>query len=152
MSFSEIVHGLWVGSRPRQVRGLDSLFDLLVLAENQWQPPTGVFKPLPVIRAPMTDDFKGMPVKDKLQALRAARSVSAAVQEQKQVLVTCYMGLNRSALIAALVLTRAPFKMPASEAISHIRSMRSPYALSNPNFEKFLHDIAEAALATDAPP
>jgi protein-tyrosine phosphatase len=146
MSFSEIVHGLWVGSRPRQIKELSYFFDTVILTAKEWQPPTSIFGGLQVVRAPMRDKIDSMPIEDKACALRAAQEAAKALSEKRRVLITCWEGLNRSSLIAALVLTRPPFKMRASEAITRIRSMRSPCAFSNPNFEKFLYDSTAIVL------
>ncbi len=150
MSFSEIVHGLWVGSRPRQIKELPTFFDTLVLTAKEWQPPAHVFGNLQVIRAPLRDKLEAMPAEDKTRALRAAQEVRKALADKKRVLICCWEGLNRSTLVAALVLTRSPFKMKAGEAIAHIRCMRSPDAFSNPNFENFLYVTAARETAPGA--
>ena len=54
----------------------------------------------------------------------------------KKVLIRCQAGLNRSGLVMALVLMREG--MSAREAIDLIREKRSPWALFNKNFEKWL--------------
>lgn len=58
----------------------------------------------------------------------------------KRVLVRCQAGWNRSGLVTALVLMRDGFS--AQEAISLLRERRSPYALCNVTFERWL--ITEA--------
>jgi len=54
----------------------------------------------------------------------------------KKVLIRCQAGWNRSGLIMALVLMREGYT--AQESISLIREKRSPYALCNKHFERFL--------------
>jgi protein-tyrosine phosphatase len=54
----------------------------------------------------------------------------------KKVLIRCQAGWNRSGLIMALVLMREGYT--AEETISLIREKRSPYALCNKHFERFL--------------
>jgi protein-tyrosine phosphatase len=54
------------------------------------------------------------------------------------VLVHCQAGLNRSSLIAGRALMLAG--MSADEAISTLRTRRSPACLCNPAFEKWLRD------------
>lgn len=54
----------------------------------------------------------------------------------KRVLVRCQAGWNRSGLVTALVLMRDGFS--AQEAISLLRERRSPFALCNATFERWL--------------
>lgn len=55
----------------------------------------------------------------------------------QRVLLRCQAGLNRSSLVAALVLMRSG--MTSSEAIRIIRAGRSPECLFNKSFFEFLH-------------
>ena len=59
----------------------------------------------------------------------------------RKVLIRCQAGLNRSGLIMALVLIRDG-KSPI-EAIDLIREKRSPVALNNVNFLKYLHSNSQ---------
>lgn len=59
--------------------------------------------------------------------------------EGKRVLIRCQAGWNRSGLITALVLMLDG--IPATEAIDLIRKQRSPHALCNPDFVKFLENL-----------
>jgi hypothetical protein len=52
-------------------------------------------------------------------------------------LVHCQVGLNRSALIAGLVLVRE-YGMTPDDAIAMLRRIRSPAVLCNPAFEQWL--------------
>lgn len=56
-------------------------------------------------------------------------------------LVHCQVGLNRSPLIAGLVLVRN-FDMTPDDAIAMLRKERSPAVLCNPAFEKWLREQA----------
>jgi protein-tyrosine phosphatase len=58
----------------------------------------------------------------------------------KKVAARCQAGWNRSGLIVALVLLKDGFT--AEEAISLIRDRRSPNALCNPHFVKFIQEIS----------
>jgi len=58
----------------------------------------------------------------------------------KTVAARCQAGWNRSGLIVALVLLKDGFT--AEEAISLIRDRRSPNALCNPHFVKFIQEIS----------
>jgi protein tyrosine phosphatase len=58
---------------------------------------------------------------------------------QGPVLVHCQAGLNRSSLIVARSLMLQG--MSADEAISKLRTSRSPACLCNPTFEDYLHSL-----------
>jgi hypothetical protein len=58
----------------------------------------------------------------------------------KKVAARCQAGWNRSGLIIALVLLKEGYS--ADEAISLIRERRSPNALCNPHFVKFIEEQA----------
>jgi protein-tyrosine phosphatase len=57
-------------------------------------------------------------------------------KKEQRVLVRCEAGLNRSGLVNGLILMKDG--MSAEKAIALIRKRRSPYALSNAEFEKYL--------------
>lgn len=57
----------------------------------------------------------------------------------KRVLLHCEAGLNRSCLLAGLVI-RERLAVTGSDAISRIRSIRSPDALCNSTYERFLRN------------
>jgi protein-tyrosine phosphatase len=60
----------------------------------------------------------------------------------KRVLVTCHMGINRSASVAALSLMQLE-RLPAGIAIERVRSARGPHVpmtpLCNSSFVEALH-------------
>ena len=57
----------------------------------------------------------------------------------KRVLVRCLAGLNRSGLVIALVMIMAGYS--ASDAIAHIRGVRSRNALCNRDFAQWLVEL-----------
>jgi protein-tyrosine phosphatase len=59
----------------------------------------------------------------------------------KKVAARCQAGWNRSGLIIALVLLKEGYS--ADDAISLIRERRSPNALCNPHFVKFIEEQAK---------
>lgn len=79
---------------------------------------------------PMTDG-PHLPDPDHLAV--AVDLVVADVQLGFKVLVRCYAGLNRSALVAGLALTRLT-DAPGAEIITGLRAARSPHVLCNPVF------------------
>jgi hypothetical protein len=80
---------------------------------------------------PFADE--GVPTLHKLQAV--ARLGADLVRERERVLVHCQMGLNRSALVAGLVLVHNG--MSGSEAVTRLQERR-PGALYNEVFAAFL--------------
>jgi len=56
------------------------------------------------------------------------------------VLARCQAGWNRSGLVIALVLIRAG--MSPTDAVHTLRETRSPHALSNPDFEEYVLQLA----------
>lgn len=72
-------------------------------------------------------------------ALEAAELVSEYWAEDNRILVRCNMGLNRSGLIVALALV--DHGNDAQKVIDRIREKRSPNALCNPWFVKYILDF-----------
>lgn len=138
-SSSEVAPGLFVGSKPSPGRyaGLDAI----VLAAQEYQPPAHLFPGLEVIYAPLDDaPGRSMYGHEVVTAMKAAARVAHLLQSGRRVLVTCQMGLNRSALVAALAMHEV-YGMEADEIVKRLRQARGVWALSNPNFEKLLRDI-----------
>lgn len=75
----------------------------------------------------------------KPELLRLADWLHAEWKLGKRVAAKCQAGLNRSALIAALVLLKEGFS--AEEAIKLIREKRSEYALFNESFVSFIFEV-----------
>lgn len=120
---------LWVGSRPGPE--VCRVFDVVVLAAMEYQPklPCAI-----VLRAPIDDDQ--LTLQEAQKVIDAARKVNELRRCGKRVLVTCNMGVNRSALVAALALML--LGASAEEAIAQVRSNRKPPSgmmpLSNEHF------------------
>lgn len=57
----------------------------------------------------------------------------------RRILVRCLAGLNRSALVVALVMIMAGYT--SLDAIEHLRRARSEWVLHNPDFEKWLLEL-----------
>lgn len=70
---------------------------------------------------------------------RIVNDIHADWKRGDKVLVRCQAGWNRSGLITALILMKEGYT--ADEAISLIREKRSPHALCNKKFEKFLREL-----------
>lgn len=69
-------------------------------------------------------------------------------KQGKRVASKCQMGWNRSGLVLALVLLLDGYS--ADEAIELIREKRSPHALSNSSFVRFIKDVYETEFKKQA--
>lgn len=137
-NYDKVAPRLWVGSAPDPTKPYPE-FDAIVLAAEEFQPTFENFKGT-VIRAPF-DDTAYPTAKERKIAIRAAREVAKRLRKGQRVLVTCVMGLNRSALVAGLALKMAS-KLTTEEIIARIRKARGPLALSNKAFERFLRGFS----------
>lgn len=82
-----------------------------------------VAKECRLVEFPMDD--APLTVTDAFNANAAASSVQRALATGGRVLVTCFMGVNRSAFVAALAMIRYYGLRPA-EAIAQVRALRRP--------------------------
>lgn len=134
--FNEVAPGLFVGSKPPPGRPAGA--DVLVLAASEHQPPSAWFPEMLVVRAPLEDTPTRVMREEEIRtALRTASLVVERLRAGCKVLVTCAMGWNRSALIAALALQKLQ-DLSVDEIITRMRQARGIFSLSNPNFEKLL--------------
>jgi protein-tyrosine phosphatase len=135
----EVAPRLYVGSKPPP--GQHPQYDAIVLAAIEYQPPAHLFPGTEVIHAPF-DDAPGRLMRNDeiVTAVKAAARVARRLRAGRRLLVTCAMGLNRSALIAAIAMHDV-YGMRADEIIRRIRRVRGMGALSNPNFEKLLRTV-----------
>jgi protein-tyrosine phosphatase len=130
---SNVATRLWVGGKPPFDRELPE-FDLLVLCAQELQPREIAFHGR-VLRCPLPDDV--LDHQELRHTVLTAKDVGDALLASHRVLVTCAMGLNRSALVAALAMARAT-RMSAAEIIGRIRRRRSANALFNPHFQEII--------------
>ena len=110
----------------------DSLnqFDVLVLTANDVQEPPPGFQ-----GKTLYFPFKDSPeLMNLFVAQRAAKAVLRylAAHPNAKVLITCYMGWNRSGLVTALILRGLGISAP--QAILLVRGARGPNALTNLTF------------------
>lgn len=133
---SEVVPGLFIGSRPPPGRHPD--VDVIVLTAMEYQPRADAFPDVEVLHVPLDDDPRRPMHKEEIvAALRGGRRVARRLRDGRRVLVTCAMGLNRSSLVAALAMSEV-YGMSADAIIERVRAARGPWALSNAYFEKLL--------------
>lgn len=136
MDASNVSTRLWVGGKPPLDRDLPE-FDVLVLCAQEIQPQYVAFHGK-TIRCPLPDS--ALDHQELTRAVLAAKEVGDALLQNKRVLVTCSMGLNRSALVAGLALARAK-RMGADDIIALMRQKRSPNALLNPHFQQIIRKL-----------
>jgi protein-tyrosine phosphatase len=139
MSRSEILPNLFVGSKP--AHGRHEGIDTIVLAAIEYQPHADRFPGAEVIHVAL-DDAPSRPMHEEeiVGATKAAAHVARRLRAGCRVLVTCAMGLNRSALVAAIAMHDV-YGMSADEIIARLRRARGSWAMSNPNFEKLLRTV-----------
>ncbi len=109
----------------------------------EYQLPAAVFHGVEVIHAPLDDDPSRPLRQDEIEtAINTGRRVARRLRAGRRVLSSCAMGLNRSAIVAAIAIHEV-YGMSADEIIRLIRRARGPWALSNPNFERLLRTAIE---------
>ena len=146
MSRSEVVPGLFVGSKPSP--GRHEGFDTIVLAAEEYQPPAHLFPGTEVIHVPLDDAPSRQMREDEITAAtKTAERVARRLRAGRRVLVTCALGLNRSGLVAALAMHDV-YGMGADEIVARLRRTRGMWALSNPNFEKLLRVVIDVKKKT----
>lgn len=93
----QIAPGLYQGSKPPIGHNLrNEGFDVLVLTAWEHQPPDELFSGLEVLRVALNDDGFSYTPAERAAAVAMAHQVAERLRANKRVLVTCYMGWNRS--------------------------------------------------------
>lgn len=136
-----IAPNLYLGSYPKkyEMGGLKEMgFDVLVLCAEEHQAPT-LFNDLKVYRLPMDDieDVEAIPFRPLLQT---AKKISEDLAAGKNVLVTCAMGINRSALTLGLAMRMRYPELTGAQVVTIIRNRRFP-TLLNETFEEVLRSM-----------
>ncbi len=133
---------LWVGRvPPPYLRRVG--FDVVALcAEEHQSIPVDIAR----ISVPLRDAELTRP--EFARAIYAAKKISDLRRHGQRVLVTCAMGVNRSAFVAALSLMQLD-DLSAARAIHRIRRLRGPYTrimpLSNPSFVEALRRFEDVS-------
>lgn len=127
---------LWLGGVPPFDRDLPNI-DVLVLCARELQPTALAFHGT-VLRCPLNDAEPD--IAQARTAVQTALEVAKAIASSKRVLVTCHMGLNRSALVVALALNRLT-TMSGDEIVDRIRARRGQAALGNQHFVTLIKRI-----------
>jgi protein-tyrosine phosphatase len=130
----QVIPFLWQGSRPpmgSKVR--EAGMHLLILCAEEYQPEASEFLGVDVVHAPNIDESGVAPTRDQLaNAIRAADIAVSYIRAKRPVLVTCWMGINRSGLVTALTLHKL-LGISGIEACGLVRKAR-PIALTNRQF------------------
>lgn len=134
---NEIIPGLWVGSKPPKGEFLyKNGYTHVVLCSPDYQLPMSAFPEVNVIHCPFEDIDAIMSNHTMALVFVTAKLVAAHHKAGGKVLVTCYAGQNRSALIAALALRILGYS--AFFAIECIREKRFKKCLDNKCFERIV--------------
>lgn len=107
---------------------------MLVLCAQELQPKVLAFQKY-ILRCPIPDG--ALTRAETTLALGTGRAVANALLRGKTVLVTCAMGINRSALVAALALGLIT-TLSADQLVAVLRARRNPLCLSNAGFRDVL--------------
>ena len=133
---SAISPRLWIGAKPPFDLDLPGV-DLLVLCAIELQPERLAFHGR-VLRCPLPD--AELDVGQAKMAFAASLAVAKTIAQGQRALVTCAMGLNRSALVVALTLGHLT-TMSSDQVLAHIRKHRSQSALNNQHFQQIVHHV-----------
>lgn len=129
----QIAPGLYQGGRPPIGYNLKNAgFDVLVLTAWEHQPPDELFPGVEVLRARLVD-VAPYREEDRAEAILLAREVAARVESGKRVLVTCYMGWNRSGWVTGHALRF--LGVEPGRAVRQVQMCRSR-ALGNKSFAR----------------
>lgn len=139
---SRIVEGLWVGAAPPP-GDYSKDWDVIVFTAEEYQPKADLFPSVRVRHFPYNDDNPPS-ARDMDTAWTAAEEVARYLRQGRRVLVTCRMGRNRSALVAALALYIVSGS-PGGEVCALVREKRvdqtGTNALANRSFRELLRAL-----------
>ena len=147
---TQIARGLWQGPfpPPDAVDLRSSGFDVLVLCAKEAQPPASAYPGVDVVHAPFDDRGQPPTLHELTTAACAARVAASERSAGRSVLVTCWMGQNRSGLVSALALR---FLTGLSgEDCRRIVQARVPGALANPYFVEVLAGLPARCAVSNA--
>ena len=138
MDANQILPRLWQGADPPGGPLLRRMgVQVLVLCARECQHHPRFFPGVRVIHAPM-DDSRDVPLD---VAIPTAKAVAKLHRQGKRILVCCYMGINRSGLVNALVVHLLT-GMSGRRALHHVQGRRLG-ALRNDAFSAYLATLPE---------
>lgn len=121
----------------REAHAYVGLVDVVVLLCEP-RIPWEQTRSLRVARFRFADGPGSMSAEDEQSISLAASYTEADVRAGKRVAVLCRRGLNRSGLVAGLVIRSLVPSMPPEAIVESLRGARGPSCLSNPHFVRHL--------------
>lgn len=135
---AEVVPGLWIGSLPDMAHCGD--FDVVIVLCEERPPCTGRPSQWPTVQhTSITDGV--LTLQEQVVVSGTVLRVMDEMIAGRKVLVTCWAGFNRAALVAGMVLVTMGYS--GDGAIARIREVRGQYALTNESFRTWLITRAE---------
>jgi protein-tyrosine phosphatase len=125
---SRVRGNLWIGGAPGP-RADTSRWDHVVLTAREYQPPASWLPGSHVLHVPLQDRDAPIPSSELRSAEAAASTVASWLRAGDSVLVTCWSGRNRSALVAGLALRELGVSGP--ETVRMLRDARGDHVLGN---------------------
>lgn len=140
---TKLTERLYIGSAPEYPT---DDFDVIVLCAEEYQPPSRHFRGL-VLRVPLNDSNATFPP-ETFDALReVAWDLADLWWQNSKILITCWMGRNRSALVSAVALSII-LEMPTAQTAALIRKKRKDplghHALGN----RYFWDLLQSPVFT----
>lgn len=133
-----ITDRLWMGGLPTGFPQLFERWDVIVLCAGEYQPHVELPEDWNkvILRVPFDDSPNAIPHSVEKSLHKQAKYLAQLHAEGKNILITCFAGVNRSGLLTALVL-RYAFGCDGAEAIYKIQSVRT-FALTNKTFCNYI--------------
>jgi len=102
----EVYPSLFIGPKPPTGTTLAKAgFRVLALCAHENQPGPEDFPGVAVLQCPMDDNpFVGLSKQDAETAVVAAKALARGVRDGRPTLVTCQAGIDRSALVAGMIM------------------------------------------------
>lgn len=140
MGAHRIIGGIWQGSEPKFGGSLRRAgFDALVLAAEEFQPPSSSFPGVRVHHAPLDDHLNPLTSKEWATIIGAANFAVHQAKRGRKVLITCHAGINRSGIITALTVSLL-YGCTGKKAVALIKERR-PGALRNTSFVHHIESV-----------
>jgi len=139
LDVSRVASKLYIGSAPPVGPELSQAgFDTVLLCAKEYQPRSRDLPQVLVVHCGI-DDSLHPTMAEVDTALEASRIAADRVMRGDRVLISCWLGKNRSGLVMALTLVRV-YGLSGREAIEAVRAAR-PGALFNPAFVALVEEL-----------
>lgn len=139
LDVNRVAPKLYFGSAPRVGSALTRAgFDVVLLCAREYQPRSRELPGVLVVHCGIDNSLA--PTEAEIEtAIDASRVAATAVMDGKRVLISCWMGKNRSGLVMALTLMRL-YGLSGPEAVQAVQAAR-PGALFNPAFVSLVEEL-----------